>query len=509
MANASRASEFRQVIVVTSPPAPPGRDDRSAAGPGLFPELVDVADSSAAPEAAGAATDAHPVAGMPDWPVAAGAAWESDPPLKGERVAFTGTLASMTHRQAAAVVERCGGAFVTHVTQLTSLLVIGEEGWPLEANGRISVKLEQAQLLMQQGSSLRLLKESEWLQLVGLSTITDHSPRWYTPAQLSQLLHVSATEIRRWERVGLIRPVQRLFRLPYFDFEEVTAVRRIIDLLSAGVSLHELSAGLMGLRSLYPEIDRPLSQLETLSHEQHLVIRDASGLVDTRTRQRLLAFAEDAVAEDAPADVAVALRFPGVVSDTSRRLADDPSLAWWSELTDRQAVPTREPVERFRLDARRHPTDPVAHFLLADALHQAGQLPAALERYWMAVELDPEYIEAWTQLGCLYLELHEPAEAETAFERTLAIHPDQPEALYHLADLLDSQGRRDESCPIWTRYLEFDPDGPWAEIAQARLTHRPGPISITPDGPTRPTVRPMNREDGAPDEPEAAGPVVD
>ena len=94
----------------------------------------------------------------------------SSPLLAGERVAFTGVLASMTHRQASELVEQHGGAAVHHVSQQTTLLVVGEEGWPLEADGQPSVKLLQAQVIQQKGLPLRILSESEWLTALGLES---------------------------------------------------------------------------------------------------------------------------------------------------------------------------------------------------------------------------------------------------------------------------------------------------------------------------------------------------
>ena len=67
-----------------------------------------------------------------------------EPVLAGQVVSFTGTLASMTHRAALELVERAGGRGVNSVTQGTTLLVIGEEGWALEDDGRASLKLRQA-----------------------------------------------------------------------------------------------------------------------------------------------------------------------------------------------------------------------------------------------------------------------------------------------------------------------------------------------------------------------------
>ena len=132
---------------------------------------------------------------------------ESSPCLQGERVSFTGTLASMTHRQAMDLAEQHGGTTTHSVSRQTSMLVIGEEGWPLEKNGEPSVKLREVTDWRQQGLDIKVLPESEWLHLLGLEERRRDVHRLNTPAMLSQSLEVSVGLIRHWERIGLIKPV--------------------------------------------------------------------------------------------------------------------------------------------------------------------------------------------------------------------------------------------------------------------------------------------------------------
>ena len=141
-------------------------------------------------------------------------------PLVGENVAFTGTLASMTHREAIRLVEQFGGRATQTVSGSTTMLVIGEEGWPLEPDGGTSQKLQQTMQLVAHGSDARILSESDWLQLLNLDEHREEIRRSHTPAMLSQLLDVPVRMIRRWARLGLIRPVRRVCRLPYFDYRE-------------------------------------------------------------------------------------------------------------------------------------------------------------------------------------------------------------------------------------------------------------------------------------------------
>ena len=131
---------------------------------------------------------------------------KSSPALQGERVSFTGTLASMTHREAMELVEQLGGIPMQHISHLTSILVVGEEGWPLEPDGQPSQKLEQAQQLCDQGQPLQIVTESEWLKWIGIEPPERKVNSLLTPAMLHQLLGVPVHEIRRWERAGLIKP---------------------------------------------------------------------------------------------------------------------------------------------------------------------------------------------------------------------------------------------------------------------------------------------------------------
>jgi tetratricopeptide (TPR) repeat protein len=118
------------------------------------------------------------------------------------------------------------------------------------------------------------------------------------------------------------------------------------------------------------------------------------------------------------------------------------------------------------------PGDPEVNLHLAEALLRAGQPRAALERYYAAVEADHDYIEAWTQLGCLHAELNELDAAAEALRIALDRHPDYPDAHWHLADVLSRLGRDDEAVAHWQSYLEHDNRGPWAETARQRLEGR-------------------------------------
>lgn len=406
----------------------------------------------------------------------------------------------MPHKQAMELAEQHGGSATHSVSKQTTMLVVGEEGWPLEEDGKPSAKLQQVTEWRQQGLDIKLLQESEWLHLIGLEERRRDVHRLLTPAMLSQSLKVSVGLIRHWERIGLIKPLKKVFRLPYFDFQEVACVRRLAELLQAGVPQQELEVSLSKLQAMLPGAERSLAQLTLLARDQHVVLRDAAGIVEPTTRQRLFDFDsegnqklegttrtqgtemlsdDDAThhshqshsshpsADDADTG---ALNF--VESQRHAALAQQNwSAQDWlqrgSQLLEDDNV--ADSIEAFRLALLNEPTNPETHFHLAEALYRSGNLAAALERFHVAVELDQNYLEAWTQLGCVAAELEQTQSALDAFDIALHSHADYPDAHFHKAELLHRLNRREEARPHWQAYLEHDQRGPWADVARQRL----------------------------------------
>lgn len=394
---------------------------------------------------------------------------QGDGVLAGERVTFTGTLASLTHRQAGELVEQHGGTATLHVNQQTTLLVVGEEGWPLEEDGRPSVKLEDAHRLQQRGQNLRVLSEAEFLKALGLEDRGLESRELHTPAMLAQMLGLSVHEVRRWERAGLIKPARKLYRLSYFDVGEVARVRKLSELVAKGIPPAEIAASLARLRSVFPDVDRSLAQLEVLGSGEALVYRDERGLIESASGQRVFDFDESVPAEP-EADTVPFLQHEALQRQRVGWTADD----WLHEAANlTEAGELGEAEEALRMALVDRPTDPALHFHLAELLYRQNQLGGAIERYYVAVELDHQFLEAWTQLGCLLMESRRPGAAEEAFRVALDVHSDYPEAHFHLAELLEASGRTEEAAGHWRRYLEFDQRGPWAERARQRLAAGP------------------------------------
>ena len=114
------------------------------------------------------------------------------------------------------------------------------------------------------------------------------------------------------------------------------------------------------------------------------------------------------------------------------------------------------------------PTAPVM-FMLAELLYRAGDLTAARERYYAAIEIDADHLQARSSLGCVLAELGEHELALAALEGVLRQEPDYADAHWHVAGVLHDIGREDESRRHLREFLELAPESPWATLAESRL----------------------------------------
>lgn len=94
---------------------------------------------------------------------------ESEGPLCGEEIVFTGTL-SITRREAATSAARLGCSVAADVRKTTTILVVGDQDVLRLAGHEKSAKHRKAESLAAEGQRIRFLRESDFLQLVGLAS---------------------------------------------------------------------------------------------------------------------------------------------------------------------------------------------------------------------------------------------------------------------------------------------------------------------------------------------------
>jgi tetratricopeptide (TPR) repeat protein len=370
--------------------------------------------------------------------------------LKGKRVAVTGRLASMSRAEAIRLVRAHGGIFASALSRRTSMMVVGQDGWPFQKDGRLSSKLRRAQSYQRSGQPITILSEEEFLGLLGLEGQTEGVRRLYSTAQLSSLLKIPGDRVRRWLTAGLIRAVETVDGVSYFDYPQVVSARTLSDLNQSGVGTDRLRRSIEQMQTWLKNVEQPLLQLAVMDQSHELLVRLNDGLVEP-TGQRRLDF--DAVDEPVslsqpPATAAHWFEMGCELEETGQ--FDDAADAY------RQALAVGGP-------------SAVTCFNLANCMYAMGHKELAAERYSQAVETDGSFAEAWNNLGVVLIDLGNPEEAVTAFERALLANPHYADAHYNLADLLEELDDTTGAATHWGAYLSQDRQSQWASHAKKRL----------------------------------------
>lgn len=374
--------------------------------------------------------------------------------LADKRIAFTGRLASMPRRAAEELVIRRGGTVGRTVSRCTDLLVVGQEGWPLKADGRPTNKLRRAKSLSRLGFGIEIVPETEFLQRAGVAE--DDVFGLHPLSTLTNIAGVTRRQIEIWIEAGLLAPADHAEGVPLFDYVGVTAVRSLAKLLGSEASPRTLSRSLRSLGHWLPNVEEITTALSRLTLvDGRITFRTSDGRLAEPGGQLQLAYESN---EE---------QSPSVVLSMAEAMARD---ELFEQALDRESAGDLEAAANLyrRLLLEQGP-DADAAFNLGNALHALGQHQAAIERFRQAIELDPNLADAWHNLGNVLLESGEPAEAADAYAVAVSVEPSYADARYGLAGALEETGRYADARPHWRAYLELEPAGECADYARRRL----------------------------------------
>lgn len=392
---------------------------------------------------------------------------ETASPLDGRRVVFLGKLGGVNRRQAHQIVREHGGIPVDKVSPDADWVVLGADELPLTVEGDL---IDGPTREAAAEGRLEIIHETQFWQRLGLVESQTEVQRLYTPAMLADLLGVSVAVIRRWHRRGLIVPEREVHRLPYFSFQEVSTARRLAELVAAGASHKTIEKRLSDLARFVPKVERPLAQLAVIVEGRQILLRQGEGLIEPGGQLRFDfdAFEDGSeTGESAPSAVQrTVVPFPEALPQPSDATPQE-LLELAGDLEDEGQLQASAELCRAALAAGG--PDARACFQLAELLYRMGDVTAARERYYAAIEIDEDYVEARANLGCVLAETGQPDLAVAAFQGTLKYHGDYPDVHFHLARTLDELQRHDEAEHHWRRFLALAPDSPWAEEARGRL----------------------------------------
>ena len=299
--------------------------------------------------------------------------------------------------------------------------------------------------------------------------------RLYTVAMMADVLRAPRAAVRHWLRGGLLEPARRSGSIEWFEFPQLVVGRQLVRLLEAGLSLRDIDTKLAGL-SPGGAVEAARMAERIVTDGRRLSIFHNDRLMGAGGQLQLGFYTHGLTPADAKTEQ------PGVATvsitallSADETLADDSrDLASVTDLLDlaadlEAAGALSEAAEALRAVLQAQGPTAQVVFMLAELLYRAGDLTAARERYYAAVELDADHLEARSSLGCVLAELGEHELALAALDGVLRQQPDYADAHWHMAGVLHDVGQKLDSQRHLRTFLALAPESPWATMARERL----------------------------------------
>lgn len=129
-----------------------------------------------------------------------------------------------------------------------------------------------------------------------------------------------------------------------------------------------------------------------------------------------------------------------------------------------------------RLGLEMEPNSPYAHYTFASLLHVKRDFKNALEHLEQTLAIDPEDVDALELLSRVYAELGHLDKAKSALDKALELAPDEPDVLVCMAEFWVRQNQQDRAEHFFNEALSIEPQHLEALVGKGHVLLRKGEV---------------------------------
>ena len=103
------------------------------------------------------------------------------------------------------------------------------------------------------------------------------------------------------------------------------------------------------------------------------------------------------------------------------------------------------------------PKSPEDHLLLGESLARKGKIDEAIVEFERAIEMRPDYVEAYTKLGAAYGQEGMIDQSISASKRSVELDPQNATGYNNLGNAFGKEGNYEEAFAAFYKAIELDP----------------------------------------------------
>jgi tetratricopeptide (TPR) repeat protein len=297
----------------------------------------------------------------------------------------------------------------------------------------------------------------------------------YTRNEVERMMGVTRRELDYWTRLRLVLPRAR-WGERFFNFSDLVALETIKRLAARKVPARRIRRAVTILQAELGSTQAPLSMLRISTNGKQVVVYPPLATArpfEPLTGQFVLNFETSELAKK-------------IHAMTSRSAEE------WFEvgmMCDAKVDSIDQAAEAYRKAVDAAPEWVEARINLGTAMYQLGRIEEAREHFSIALNFEPENALAEFNLGCVLEQLGKTAEAIMHLSRSIELAPTLADAHLNLALAYEKIGQGQNVLRHLNLYLRYEPNGPWAEFARARIAKYRPPSPSSPSGKLTPFRR--------------------
>ena len=272
----------------------------------------------------------------------------------------------------------------------------------------------------------------------------------YSLSEVSKLLGLSRSIVTGLIDAGFVSPARGRRNEYRFTFHDLVMLRAARSLTEAGLSSTRILRSLRRLKSQLPD-EIPLTGLRIEAVGDAVVVSEGDQQWQPENGQYVLGFTVASTPKHRVSFIEAAVP-PSATPSAPPSLTGD---AWFHKATSLEEVDPEGACAAYRHAIDADPTYGPAYTNLGRMLHQRGQLREAEAVYRLGLaRCGPDSV-ALFNLGVLLEDSNRSAEAAGLYRKALEASPEMADAHYNLALLCEARGLRREALRHLSAYRKF------------------------------------------------------